>query len=107
MFRASLEGGAFVGLAVLVLASVFTLASMLKIWRFAFQTRPGEAAEEPGPASGALPLIAMLVLILALGFGAGPVQDYASAAASELLDASAYNHAVLGADGRPALQGLP
>jgi hypothetical protein len=49
----------------------------------------------------------MLVLILALGFGAGPVLDYTHAAASELLDASAYSQAVLGADGRPALQGLP
>jgi multicomponent Na+:H+ antiporter subunit D len=107
VFQASLASGAFVGLAVLVLASIFTLASMLKIWRFAFQTRPSEGPLEPRPGSGGVPLLSMLVLILALGFGAGPVLDYTHAAASELLDASAYSQAVLGADGRPALQGLP
>ena len=35
---AAVLGG--LGLAVLVLASVFTLASMLKIWRYAFQRQP-------------------------------------------------------------------
>jgi multicomponent Na+:H+ antiporter subunit D len=102
VFYAAFESGAWAGLTLLVLASVFTLASMLKIWRFAFQRTPNDAPDEARNRAGAGPLLAMVALILALGVAAGPVQDYATASASSLLDASAYNDAVLSAEGRPA-----
>ncbi|MDJ0864678.1 MAG: proton-conducting transporter membrane subunit [Myxococcota bacterium] len=102
VFQAAVASGAWAGLALLVGASVFTLASMLKIWRFAFQRTPG-GAPEPAPAagSGSGALVAMLGLILALGFAAGPVQDYSAATALALLDGSAYAEAMSGAPGLP------
>ena len=101
VFQAALEGGAWLGLALIVIASVFTLACMLRIWSFAFQQTPGEIQEEPVSRSGALPLFAMVFLILGLGFAAGPVQEYSSAAAGALLESSRYEEAVLSAPGAP------
>jgi multicomponent Na+:H+ antiporter subunit D len=102
VFQAAFESGAWVGLALLVVASVFTLASMLKIWSFAFQRTPGDAPDPPGSRSGAVPLFAMIFLILSLGFATGPVQEYSSAAAHALLESSGYDDAVLSASGGPA-----
>jgi multicomponent Na+:H+ antiporter subunit D len=102
VFQAAFESAAWVGLSLLVVASVFTLASMLKIWSFAFQRTPGDAEDPPGSRSGAVPLFAMIFLILGLGFAAGPVQEYSSSAANALLESSAYDQAVLSASGRPA-----
>jgi len=90
-----------VGLFLLVVASVLTLASMLKIWSFAFQHTPGEVLDPPSSRSGMRPLFAMLFLILTLGFAAGPVQEYSIAAADALLEPSGYNEAVLSVAGRP------
>jgi len=102
VFQAAFESAAWLGLFLLVVASVFTLASMLKIWRFAFQRTPGDALDAPGSRSGAVPLFAMLLLILGLGFAAGPVHEYSSAAANALLDSSGYDEAVLSGSGRGA-----
>jgi multicomponent Na+:H+ antiporter subunit D len=102
VFQAAFESAAWVGLGLLVVASVFTLASMLKIWSFAFQRTPGVDPDSPGSRSGAASLFAMILLILGLGFSAGPVQEYSSAAANALLDSSGYDDAVLSASGRPA-----
>jgi multicomponent Na+:H+ antiporter subunit D len=105
VFQAALESAAWPGLVLLVLASVFTLASMLKIWSFAFQRTPGGAEAAPVSRSGRGPLAAMLVLILGLGLAAGPVQDYSTAAANALLEPSGYTEAVLSAPGLPQPQG--
>ena len=102
MFQAAFESGAWVGLALLIVASVFTLASMLKIWSFAFQRTPGEVLAPPRSRQGMRPLFAMLFLILTLGFAAGSVQEYSIAAADALLEPSGYNEAVLSVAGRPA-----
>jgi multicomponent Na+:H+ antiporter subunit D len=99
VFQAALGSGAWPGLVLLLAASLFTLASMLKIWRFAFQPAPVETPVEPRPRSGAGPLLAMLALILALGFAAGPVQEFTTATAEALLDGTAYREAVLSGDG--------
>lgn len=94
VFGASLEEGAWGALAMAVAASVFTLASMLKIWRFAFQRGPVEGStEERGarPPSARAPrrsaIATMLALVLALGLGAGPAYRFSEAAAIELLGA--------------------
>jgi len=102
VFQAAFESAAWLGLVLLVLASVLTLASMLKIWSFAFQQTPREALDSPNSRSGMQPLFAMLCLILGLGFAAGSVQQYTMAAADALLESSDYNEAVLSAAGRPA-----
>jgi multicomponent Na+:H+ antiporter subunit D len=101
VFQASYQSGAWGGLVLLVVASVFTLASMLKIWRFAFQQTPGEPLERPQSRASGVALVAMLLLIVGLGIAAGPVQQYSSAAANVLLERSEYDEAVLNAVGRP------
>ncbi|MCZ6569340.1 MAG: proton-conducting transporter membrane subunit, partial [Deltaproteobacteria bacterium] len=102
VFQAAFESAAWVGLVLLVVASVLTLASMLKIWSFAFQRTPGEVLDTPSSRSGMQPLFAMLFLILTLGFAAGSVLEYSIAAADALLEPSGYNEAVLSVAGRPA-----
>ena len=95
VFRAALEDGAFLGLGLLVVASLFTLASMLKIWRFAFQTRPGSGPLASGFGRGGGALDAMVALIVVLGLAAGPVQESCARAAEALMDGSVYRDAVL------------
>jgi len=102
VFQAAVMSGAWAGLALLVGASIFTLASMLKIWRFAFRRAPGGAPSAPQTWSGLGPLVVMLALVLALGFAAGPVQSYTAATARALLDGSAYRGSMSRAPGRPA-----
>ena len=55
VFWATLESEEWIGLALLVVASVFTLASMLKIWRFAFQRQPVGEDTVSTPVSGIYP----------------------------------------------------
>ena len=53
-------------------------------------------------------MLAASVLILFLGFAAGPVSDFATAAAVSLLDGSAYRAAVSSAGSLPAVgEGAP
>ncbi len=86
VFRATFESGEWIGLALLILASVFTLASMLKIWRFAFQRTPVDGAVVSSSASTFYPtaVIMMSVLIVLFSLSAGPVFNYAMAAAEQL-----------------------
>ena len=107
VFLAAVESGAWWGLALLVLASIFTLASMLKIWSFAFQRTPGEEDAKPVARLARGPAFAMLGLVLGLGFAAGPVQDYSRAAARALLEGSDYDAAVLPTSGDPTLKEEP
>jgi len=86
VFRATFDSGEWIGLALLVIASVFTLASMLKIWRFAFQRTPVEGGSNPSSASVFYPtaVIMMSVLIVLFSLSAGPVFNYALAAAEQI-----------------------
>lgn len=100
VFRAAFEAEAFLLLTLLVVASVFTLASMLKIWRFAFAPRPAsEEAPAPAPGRDNRALGLLVALILLLGFAAGPVYTYALQAAQQTRDGSSYPSAVLDAPG--------
>ncbi len=91
VFWATFESGEWIGLALLVVASVFTLASMLKIWRFAFQRTPVESETATSSASTFYPtaVIMMSVLIVLFSLSAGPVFNYALAAAEQLYVVSA------------------
>jgi multicomponent Na+:H+ antiporter subunit D len=86
IFRASYQSGEWVGLALLVLASVFTLASMLKIWRFAFQRTPVEEELSPSSVSTFYPMAVIIMsgLIVLFSLSVGPVFNYAMAAAEQL-----------------------
>lgn len=103
IFQATWEGGAFLSLALLVAASFFTLASMLKIWRFAFQRVPSNRnvdSVSSTPPIGAAPVL-LVVLVIAMSFTAGPVLRYTDAAAKQLLDIDAYAEEVLSLNGHP------
>jgi len=102
VFRAGIEDERWVGLALLLLASVFTLASMLKIWHFAFHTRAGGASTTPRPGlAEPRGLLAAAGLVLAMSFAAGPVYRYAEAAAADLVDPAPYSEAVRAVAGHP------
>jgi multicomponent Na+:H+ antiporter subunit D len=89
VFRASFHSAEWVGLALLVSASIFTLASMLKIWNFAFQRYPKDGETESGPASPFNPaaLLIMSALIIAFSLAAEPIFQYGLEAAGQILDA--------------------
>ena len=82
--------------------SLLTLYSMTKIWDYAFlKPAPAELPDiDPMPKAKWLvflsPMITFTVITIALGVFAGPVFDYAAAAAGQLMDAQVYIQAVLG-----------
>jgi multicomponent Na+:H+ antiporter subunit D len=86
VFWASFESREWIGLALLIVASVFTLASMLKIWRFAFQQRPVERETVPTPVSTFYPaaLLMAAALIVVFSLAAGPIFRYALEAAEQI-----------------------
>jgi multicomponent Na+:H+ antiporter subunit D len=99
LFRATLGAEAWVTLVVLAIASFFTLASMLKVWRFAFQGAAGEPGPERSARSSLLPLWTLIGVSLLLALAAGPMFEFAEATALQLLNGSDYSEAVLTAVG--------
>ncbi len=98
LVRAGLADGRYAIVAAALGVSVLTLYSMLKIWDLAFW-KPAPAAPSTGGAAPPTAVIAtggVVALTLALGLAAGPAMDLAVRAAEQLLDRSAYVHAVLG-----------
>lgn len=94
--KASLDAHAFVAAAVALLTGVFTLLSMSKIWNEAFLKTPPLAAA-PTSDAGSLRLAGSTIgllgaLTVLIGLLAGPVMDYAEAAAAQLLEPVAYLH---------------
>lgn len=83
--------------AVSLVASVLTLASMIKIWFGAFwQPVPDKPAPEPIRARGLwVSLGLMLVISLGIIFLIGPLWEGSKAAAEELMDSSRYVEPVL------------
>ena len=104
LLRGALDASEWIVLAVLVVASIYTLASMLKVWRFAFGG-PGGTERVVG-WRGAAPLLGLIAVSVALALLAGPVFSYAEATARQLLDVDAYVTAVADVPGhRPATGG--
>ncbi|MBT8042169.1 MAG: Na+/H+ antiporter subunit D [Kiritimatiellales bacterium] len=97
------EAWLIVGVALGV--SLLTLYSMTKIWSYVFW----EPAPEPLPdlnpmPSGKwimflLPMIGFTILTIGIGVFAGPIFDYADAAAGQLMNPQGYIDAVLGGGG--------
>jgi multicomponent Na+:H+ antiporter subunit D len=101
LVRAGLDAGAYVIVAVALLASLLTLVSMTKIWTGVFW---GEVMPSPAPGrigvlrhhrlmtTAALVMIGATAVIAAL---AGPLYAYATDAAAQLVDPALYVKAVL------------
>jgi multicomponent Na+:H+ antiporter subunit D len=89
VFMASFQSGEWFGLAMLVTASVFTLVSMLKIWRYAFQRHPVDDNESTTGTSfypGALMVACAMVIVFSLA--AGPIFRYSLEAAEQVFSLS-------------------
>ena len=104
LVKASLETSAWIAAAVALVTGIFTLLSMSKIWNEAFLKPHPAGREGERSAAGLQPavwavsvLAAMTVLI---GLAAGPVMDYAVAAAEQLTTPLGYINAVIRAGGR-------
>ena len=100
---AGLQAGSWLIVTVALVVSLLTLYSMTKIWAAAFwKAAPeGALADHSQMSSGTwrrflMPMVALAVLTVCIGFCAGPVFDLARDAAGQLMNPSGYIHAVLG-----------
>jgi multicomponent Na+:H+ antiporter subunit D len=106
LVRAGLEGEHYLLVATALGVSLLTLYSMTKIWSEAFwkaapqpaagNGHPIEAASKTPWACLVAPSVALAVLTVGLGLAAEPLLLLAQSAADQLLDPTAYIHAVLG-----------
>ena len=89
LFKATVVLDRPVLLTVLIVASLLTLASMLKVWQHAFVQDAGRGEiPDDVPARPVRPGLALIVLVLmslSVAAFAGPVWDYAKATAEQLL----------------------
>jgi multicomponent Na+:H+ antiporter subunit D len=84
-----------------VVTSLLTLYALIKAWNKAFwQTPPVPLPDTRLPAGMTVPAATLVVLGLALTFGAGPLYSYAERAATSLAERTPYIDAVLPRDGR-------
>jgi multicomponent Na+:H+ antiporter subunit D len=94
LFRAMLDARSWWSLAILAVASFFTLASMLKVWRLAFQT--SESVSMTSPSWKSLTPVWLLVgASILLALGAGRAYQFAEVTARQLLDQRSYVGSVL------------
>ncbi|CAN5665913.1 Na+/H+ antiporter subunit D [soil metagenome] len=97
LIRAGLERDQYFIIGTAIVVSVLTLYSMIKIWNEAFwKPAPEPIRAQEGPATLLVPTIAVIVIIVALGIGAGPMFELSNAAAEQLLDRTQYIEATLG-----------
>ncbi|PZP80086.1 MAG: Na+/H+ antiporter subunit D, partial [Ectopseudomonas oleovorans] len=103
LVKASLDAAAWWAAGIALLTGVFTLLSMNKIWNEAF-LKPHPGGEEAlqtvtGIRAAWLVMSALALLTVLIGLGAGPLIDYAVAAAAQLADPQAYLQPFTGAGG--------
>lgn len=91
---------AWLVIAVIVVASVGALLSMLRVWREVFWGKPMQRYPKQLRVSGRLiaPSAVLMVGSLAMFILAGPLIDATLTATAGLLDVDGYAHAVLGED---------
>lgn len=100
LVRAGFEAEQYVGVAVAIVVSLFTLVSMVKIWVGAFwgEPEPVAGASRVGVLRHARAMgasTAVLVAgVVAIAVLAGPFYEFAADAARQLLDPSSYVSAV-------------
>ena len=104
LVKASLDASAWIAAAVALVTGIFTLLSMSKIWNEAFLKPHPAGRDGERSAAGMRPAVwavsALAVMTVAIGLGAGPVMDYAIAAAEQLGAPADYIAAVTGTGGR-------
>jgi multicomponent Na+:H+ antiporter subunit D len=89
-------------LTVALVTSLLTILSMMKIWSGVFWAAPTEdvpheaVGTTKAPPLMVMPTIVLVVLTVAIGLAAGPLLALSERAAADLLDTTAYIHAVLG-----------
>lgn len=103
LVKASLDAAAWWAAGIALLTGVFTLLSMNKIWNEAF-LKPHPRGEEAlqrvtGMRAAWVGMSALALLTVLIGLGAGPLIDYAVAAAAQLADPQAYLQPFTGAGG--------
>ncbi|MBG0844460.1 Na+/H+ antiporter subunit D [Pseudomonas chengduensis] len=103
LVKASLDAAAWWAAGIALLTGVFTLLSMNKIWNEAF-LKPHPGGEEAlqtvtGIRAAWLGMSALALLTVLIGLGAGPLIDYAVAAAAQLAAPQAYLQPFTGAGG--------
>jgi len=102
LIRAGLALEEYVAVAVALGVSVLLLLAMVRIWAEAFwKPRPAEAPAHIALGRGQrvlllMPTLALVVLVIVLGFAAEPFMALALDAARQLLDPAGYLQAVLG-----------
>jgi multicomponent Na+:H+ antiporter subunit D len=112
LVRAGLDEGQYVGVAIAIAVSLFTLVSMVKIWVAAFWGEATEGAALNSVASPAgstritttdllrnhrvmaVATAIMVAGVVLLAVAAGPFYEFAAEAAKQLLDPSSYVEAV-------------
>jgi multicomponent Na+:H+ antiporter subunit D len=102
--KAGLDSGHYAATGAALAVSLLTLFSMTKVWNEAFWKDPpagSVVAAAPVPWTLLGPVVALAVITVAVGLGAGPVFDLSSRAAAQLADPSQYVRAVLGEQARP------
>jgi len=103
LVKASLDAAAWWAAGIALVTGVFTLLSMNKIWNEAFLKSHPEGEEALQAVTGIraawLGMSALALLTVLIGLGAGPLIDYAVAAAAQLADPQAYLQPFTGAGG--------
>jgi multicomponent Na+:H+ antiporter subunit D len=95
LLQAGVLGSHWIVVAISVLTSFLTLYSMAKIWTWAFwRGDPTSGARGPVPAAMLAPVLGLVTLAVAMGLGAAPALRFATDAARDLVDPTAYVAAV-------------
>ncbi|MBU3689199.1 MAG: Na+/H+ antiporter subunit D [Acidimicrobiales bacterium mtb01] len=98
--RAGVSDAQWIGIAVALVVSLLTLVSMVKIWVGVFwgDVSPVEKASIPGvlrhQKTMGVSTGAIVLFSLAIAFAAGPLYEFATKAAEQLLDVAGYVAAV-------------
>jgi len=104
--KAGLESKEFFAIIVALFVGLLTLFSMIKIWNEAFwKEDPGIVTADENTVQGlfhkrnifmTIPIIALAIVIIIIGFNPEPFYQIADRAASELMNPSIYINTVLG-----------
>ncbi|OLT46218.1 cation:proton antiporter [Saccharomonospora sp. CUA-673] len=109
LILASLDAGEIAAVVIMLVVSIITLLSMLKIWSGVFWGKNSESEDAPAGGGAVLteapprvearlaaPAVVLAAITLSLGIGAELLLSLSETAAAGLLDPSAYLEAVIG-----------
>ncbi|WP_282940256.1 monovalent cation/H+ antiporter subunit D family protein [Corynebacterium auriscanis] len=98
---------AWIAIGAIIVTSVGALFSMIYVWREVFWGRQMNKNECPPdlrvPTSYVMPSAAMMILSVAMFFGAGQVYELTGKATDSLTDTTGYVRAIMGPDDAPSV----